>query len=286
MKKRYVVISVVGIVVSVMVVLGIWMFPLLRAAATLHSVLHTESFDCQVNVTLNKEILSEQQQQFLSFMSLVLGIEKEDCLEWSVTGKTSEGCGYAKLYGGGLQEPITDVYFKDDQIVVNVKMLYQSLQKNILKEHPMLGSLLPEWEYGDYISLEQIEKIFEIDIEDIFRDNHSSELSEQSFWKIWSMLRGMEHKENKDGRQQFKTIFNNYQTVFEIGRKGKVPILVVSGEDLEGKQPIAGFWASLLGQESGKIVFPKSIMKEEEIAQLQKLWSTLRKAQGTLEGLW
>ena len=286
MKKKYVVISIVGIVVAVIVLLGIWMFPLLRVTATLHSALHAESYDFQVAVTLNKEILSEQQRQFLALMPWVLGIEEDDCLEWSVTGNVSEGCGYAKLYGGGLPEPITDVYFKDDQVMVNVKMLYQSLQKNILAEHPMFGSLLPGWEYGDYISLDQIEEIFAVDIEEIFRDHSSFELSGQSFWEVWNMLRGMERKEDKDGRQRFETIFNNYQTVFEIGRKGKAPMLAVLGKDVQGQQPIAGFRASLLGQGPKKIVFPKSIMKEEEMAKLQKLWSSLIEAQGTLEGLW
>lgn len=286
MKKKYVVISIVGIVVAVMALIGIWMFPLLRVAATLHSALHAESYDYQVAVTLNEQILSEQQRQFLSLMPWVLGIEEEDCLEWSVEGKISEGCGYAKLYGGGLHEPITDVYFKDDQIMVNVKMLYQSLQKNIAEEHAMLGSFLPEWEYGDYISLAQIEKIFEVNIEEIFQDSNAVQLSRQSFWEIWNMLRRMERKEDKDGRQRFETTFNHYQTMFEIGRKEKVPMLAVLGKDVEGKQPIAGFQASLLGQGPEKIIFPKSIMKEEEVAKLQELWSTLRKAQGTLEGLW
>lgn len=286
MKKKYVVISIVGIVAAVIVLLGIWMFPLLRVAATLHSALHAESYDFQVAVTLNKEILSEQQWQFLALMPWVLGIEEDDCLEWSVTGNISEGSGYAKLYGGGLQEPITDVYFRDDQIMVNIKMLYQSLQKNILEEHPMLGSLLPGWEYGDYISLDQIEEIFAVDIEEIFRDHSSFELSGQSFWEVWNMLRGMERKEDKDGRQRFETIFNSYQTVFEIGRKGKAPMLAVLGKDVQGQQPIAGFRTSLSGKKSEKIVFPKSIMKEEEIAKLQKLWSSLIEAQGTLEGLW
>lgn len=286
MKKKYVVISIVGIVAAVIVLLGIWMFPLLRVAATLHSALHAESYDFQVAVTLNKEILSEQQRQFLALMPWVLGIEEDDCLEWSVTGNISEGSGYAKLYGGGLQEPITDVYFRDDQIMVNIKMLYQSLQKNILEEHPMLGSLLPGWEYGDYISLDQIEEIFAVDIEEIFRDHSSFELSGQSFWEVWNMLRGMERKEDKDGRQRFETIFNSYQTVFEIGRKGKAPMLAVLGKDVQGQQPIAGFRTSLSGKKSEKIVFPKSIMKEEEIAKLQKLWSSLIEAQGTLEGLW
>lgn len=286
MKKKYVIISIVGVIAAVIVLVGIWMFPLFRVAATLHSALHAESHDYQVAVTLNKEILSEQQRQFLSLMPWVLGIEEDDCLEWGVAGKISEGCGYAKLYGGGLQKPITDVYFKDDQIMVNAKMLYQSLQENILEEHPMLGSLLPEWKYGDYISLEQIEKIFEVDIEEIFREHNSFELSERSFWEIWGMLRRMERKEDKDGRQRFESTFDCYQTVFEIGRKEKVPMFAVLGKDLEGKQPIAGFRASLLGQDSEKIVFPKSIMKEGEIAELQKLWAALREAQGTLEGLW
>ena len=286
MKKKYVVISIVGIVVAVMALIGIWMFPLLRVAATLHSALHAESYDYKVAVTLNKEILSEQQRQFLSLMPWILGIEEDDCLTWSVSGSISEGCGYAKLYGGGLKEPITDVYFKDDQIMVNVKMIYQSVQENILEKYPIIENLAPKWEYGDYISLEQMEEIFQVDIKEIFRNNISSELSGQSLWQIWMMLRGMERKEEKDGIQQFETTFNSYQTIFEIGKKKKMPMLAVLGKDVEGNQYIEGFRASLFGKEPEKIVFPESMMEQEEIAQLKKLWSSVKGMQGTLEGLW
>ena len=103
MKKKYVAISIIGLVVAAMVFFSIWMLPLLRVAATLHSALHAKSYDYKVAVTLNKEILSEQQRQFLSLMPWILGIEEDDCLTWSVSGSISEGCGYAKLYGGGLK---------------------------------------------------------------------------------------------------------------------------------------------------------------------------------------
>lgn len=272
MKKRYL---AAGIVLAVLVLAGLWILPLLRAAGTLQRIAGGKSFTYQIEAALDSNGLSEEQNQFLTALSWLFGTDEKSCLTWQAAGKITDKCGYARLYSKGIEEPVTEVYFTQDQKVVNIKMLYEILQKNFGEEYPLLESILPKWEYAPYISMDQMEEIFETDLESMFQQS-SFQFSKMSAWQILMMLAKSEKTKGENGIQQFKTVWNGYQVVLEIGKKEGKPRINLQGMDSGGGKVLAAFQAEISAEKEEKVVFPDFLMKQEEVAQFQNLWSAIK----------
>lgn len=279
MKKRYVAIGLTAIVIAVITLIVVLTFPLWRTAYVLHGMSKAESLDCQIQMTLNGEELSEGQQQFLQALSVILGLNKDESLKWQAKGRISGQQGYVEIYCDALKEPVTEVYVSKENSVVNIKMLYDSLQKNFTKVHPVLGKMIPDWTYGDYISLEQIQEIFQVDLREIFEQNISDNQIGTSLWENLMLLNSMERHRTKEG-WQFETVWKDYQVTMKAGKKNQKQGVEVGGTAVEKTKKIAMFSFTLCSGEKQEIDFPESLMEQEEIEQFKKLWDIVKGIQG------
>ena len=282
MKKKTKVILMIAAAILCVVLLfaAIRVFPLLQAARTLHRVLDAECVDYEMDITLNPDRLSEEQRNLLKAVSWVLETEESACMSWNIRGYRSGGHGYAQISCKGLEGNVTDVYFREGETIVNVKMLYETLQKNFSGAHPVLGVLLPEWQFSDYISLEQIEEIFQVDIRSMFQLSMPKELSGGNVWQYLMILHGIERKKSVGGRQQFAVAWNGYQVEIGIGKAGPAPEISVVGTDGEEQGMIASYNVSVSSAAAKETAYPDSVMEQEEIRQFQDLWGTIKGLQG------
>ncbi len=282
MKKKHKIILMIAAVIlcAVLLVAAIRVFPLMQAARTLHRVMNAECVDFEVDVTLNPDRLSGEQRKLLAAVSWLLETEESTCMSWNIRGYRSGGQGYAEISCKGLEGNVTDVYFSEDETIVNVKMLYEALQKNFSGAHPILGVLLPDWKYSDYVLLEQIEEIFQVDIRSMYHLSPPRELSAGTVWQNLLILRGIERKKSADNRRQFETMWNSYQTTVTVGNIGQAPEISVEGTDGEDKQIIASYNAFISSGAEKQTVYPDSVMGQEEIRQFQDLWGTVKGIQG------
>lgn len=274
MKKRYFVIGAVGLVAAAVAAAGIWTFPLWHTAYLLYHLFQAESLDCRIEVSLQKEGLPEHAGKFLQAVSWALGMEGSDILEWQASGRISEGKGYLQIYCDAAKEPVTEVYFEKDDALVNVEMLYGMIQEHFQKEHPLMGTMVPDWKYGTYLSLEQIQEIFQIDLKKMFQEGSSGEMPDFSYWEIFLMLQGMDRKKTGHGGWQFETAYRDWHIAFETGREGRAPYLHVSGAGQKG-QALKDASAVLSPGRQEEIHIPDSLMKQEEAAQFQKIWAAV-----------
>lgn len=276
----------VGIIIAALILCAVILcvvirfFPLFQAAQTLRYVAGAKSIDYEVDITLNRESFSKEQEQFLAAAAWILEIDEESCMDWKVSGCISEGQGYAQVFCGGTGNVVTDAYFGEDYAVINVRMLYEALQKNFSSAHPILGRLLPDWKYSDYISLEQIEEIFKIDIKGMYKLDLPEGFAGQDTWKNLILLHEMERKKSENGRQQFEMLWNDYQMIFEVGKAGQTPELFIRGDDTKGSRTIASYRAEVSSGGAKEIVYPESVMEQEEIGQFQNLWGIIEEIQG------
>ncbi len=273
MKKRY---FVIGVIIVAITAAGVWSFPLWHTAYLLQNMVKSKSLDGQIQLTLNQEGLFKGQKQLLRGLSGILKIEETACLNWQAVGYVSGQKGYAEIYCDALREPVTEVYISKDSTLVNIRMLYEILQKNFVKEYPILGYILPEWKYGTYISLDQIEEIFQVNIKELFQKNSSEDLMEQGFFKSMVLLNSMKRHRMNDGGWKFEGIWNNYQTSLLVKRDNQETSFQIEGTDRDKTQKIADFSFSLSPGKEEAVIFPDSLMKPEEITQFQKLWQVLR----------
>lgn len=284
MKKKTKIILMIAAVIlcAVFLYAAIRIFPLLQAARTLQRVMDAECVDFEIDVTLNRDRLSEDQRKFLGAVSWLLQTEESNCMSWNIRGYRSGGQGYAEVSCNGLDGIVTDAYFSEGETIVNVKMIYETLQKNFSGAHPLVGSLLPDWKYSDYISLEQIEEIFQVDIGGMYQPSLPKELSAGNVWQNLMMLQGIERKKGAGGRQQFAMAWNGYQTEIGIGKTGQTPEISVEGTDGEEGQMIASYNVSISSSAAREAVYPDSVMGQDEIRQFRDLWDMVRGIQGEI----
>ncbi len=280
-KKTKIILMIAAVILCVVLFVAvIRVFPLLQAARTLHRVLDAECVDYEMDITLNPDRLSGEQRKFLGAVSWLLETEESACMSWNIRGYRSGGQGYAQISCKGLEGNVTDVYFREGETIVNVKMLYETLQKNFSGAHPVLGVLLPEWQFSDYISLEQIEEIFQVDIRSMFQLSMPKELSGGNVWQYLMILHGIERKKSVGGRQQFAVAWNGYQVEIGIGKAGQAPEISVVGTDGEEQGMIASYNVFVSSAAAKETAYPDSVMEQEEIRQFQDLWGTIKGLQG------
>lgn len=254
-RKYYLAGIILGSCILLAVIAGaaVRFFPTFRAARTLRQMLREKNIDFEINVSLEQKQLSEQQEKFLQAVTWILQADEENCMSWKIKGNVRGTQIYAQLFCEGLDGVVTDVYVNEENAVVNVRKMYESLQHNFTTAHPFMGSLLPSWQYHDYISLEQIEEIFQVDIRSMFEQDLPKELPGKGFLASFALLRELEYKENEDGRQQFAATWNSHQTAFQ---------------------------AVIYPGDSKELYPPDSVMGEDEIEQFENLWRIIKELQG------
>lgn len=283
MKKKYIVTSIAATVLCIVsLCAGIFVFPLLRAARVLQRVASADCVDFKLNITLNQDRLSQKQEQLLWGISRIFEVEESSCMSWNVNGYMSGRNGYAEVSCAGLEGPVTDVYFGGDDTVVNVRMFYEMLQKNFSTAHPILGTLLPRWNYSDYISLEQIEEIFDVDLKSMYKPGIPQNLSGKNLWKGLLLLSKMERKKSATGGLQFEMEGGGYHTVLEIQTPGHTPEVFLRGTDQKNEQMIASYEAAVSSGPGRETVYPDSVMGQDEIVQFRNLWDIVKGIQGKI----
>lgn len=269
---------------------AVWAYPLLQAARTLKSLAGAQGIDFEINIALNRDRLSEGQERFLETAALLLQTEESSCMSWEISGRLSGGHGYAEISCEGLKGAVTDVYFSKDYTVVNVKMLYEALRDNFMDVHPVMGNLMKDWEYSDYVSLEQLEEIFQVEIGNIYRLDLPEGISGQNTWLNLLALCRMDRKKSAGGRRQFGMQWDSYQVSLEIGESDRepedsageedgqerVPGAAVYGLDTTDGQIVKSYEAEFSAGAGREITFPDSVMGQKEIEQFQGLRDILR----------
>ncbi len=275
MKKRNIIL-LSAIIVFLFAAAGIWSFPLWHHAFLLNRMANSESIGCQIQMTIGKESLSKDQEQFLQGLSWALGVDPDSVLDWRANGRICENQVYAKIFCGAFEEPVTELYISKDEVFINVRMLYEAIKGNFANEHPFFGSLLPDWQYGACISLEQMEELFQVNLKEMFEQHDFAGKQEPNIWRYLILLTRMQRHKAEDGNWRFETVWNGYQLVLESGNKDQGAELAVRGCVREASQKITSFSAILSSEEQHPVIMPDSLMQKEEIEQFQKLWGLVR----------
>lgn len=274
-EKRYIVAGIVTVLVLVFLTLAVWLFPLIRAAFLLHDMAELRGFRYEISMELDEENLSEKQKQLTNVLAWALSGGESSGMSWKVTGRVSDGLAYGQVYCEGCEEPVTELYVGQEEGLINVQMLYDSIRGNLIAHHPLLGSALPEWGYGDFLSSTQMEEIFQVDLEELFRIEELTENHVRSSWESFRVLMAMKSRKGADGGRQFETELGDYQVVLEITKDGEYPSMDIRVSDRTEVKEVASYTGKFAFQEAEKIVFPDSLMAEKEIQQFEKLWSVI-----------
>lgn len=146
---------------------AIYFYPAYRAAGYMAEDLSLQKMDYTLEVKINRGELGKKPRMLLDVLAEITGLTREEICCLTIQGSVDGNILYARIYAQGQEEPLTELYLSDELDVVNGAMLYGVMREHFCGENEMLNHLFPVWEDHQYMSLEQAEDMFEVDLSDL-----------------------------------------------------------------------------------------------------------------------
>lgn len=161
-KKRHPFLIFLGILLllaaSALVLLAMWIMP---TAGRLQSALQARTCALRIEASLDQQALTEDQQKFLQYLSVLTGIDQEQWGELTLLGGYDGNALELAVYGGQDTDALlTHLYLTQECQAMDVHAIYDRAYAHLTDEVGLLSLVLPQWSFGDYISLQQLEQAF------------------------------------------------------------------------------------------------------------------------------
>lgn len=163
-KKIGIGIGIVCVAAALLLVLGIFCYPHWKAAKLLKEHFNPERVGYTLEVQLLEEQMTDDQKQFVDVLSMLTGINTENFYKLHLKGTTWDGIVEVQVFPDGQENPLFELYLSDESEVMNGAMFYQTVRANLSGGNALIERLLPKWEDHTYVTLEQAEQIFGIDL--------------------------------------------------------------------------------------------------------------------------
>lgn len=167
-KKKHtgikVLLGILVVLIILFVVLAIRFYPVYRAAAFLEKNLTLDHMEYSMQVEINRDELEEKQVKLLDGLAAITGTEKDAMYRLKIEGSVDGDIIHARIYPDGQASPLIELYLSDDTDVVNGAILYNAVRENYCGQNPLLSYLVPVWSDHEYVTLEQVEQMLEVDL--------------------------------------------------------------------------------------------------------------------------
>lgn len=252
----------VGIALLAVIVLAVLAFCLVvRSRAGALQKGSAFSFDYQVTSTAEEPSLAYSTLEALGGLS------------GRLDGQSSGSSLSLSWYADGKEEPFTDIYLKDGKVLLNIHQIYRTFLSGLSAKYPLIGSLIPDWTLGDYISQDQLATL-------MGRQPAVSEMENYSVSAFSPFSLERVHPENAlDGYLYFTPKQTQGDAVVTIG----FPIQSLWTEFFRCQVlidvPSQGLHLELTGKAlpgDYDIQLPDSVMKDEDIAALSEIIQAVR----------
>lgn len=185
------------------VLLGLRFYPAYKGAGFLQNHMSLQNLTFDLTVTLSEERFTEEQRKFVSALSEISGIEQQDLAELHLQGTVYGEDVYVKIMPRGWTEPLTELYLGEETDLVNAAMLYRAVQENLSGRYAAAELFIPQWKGGEYVSLEQAEQMFGLDLSAAKTFDLASYEKLISFGNCFLMLAVMDSGKNEAGNATF-----------------------------------------------------------------------------------
>lgn len=148
------------LILTAAILLGILLVP---TASRLQRALTARNCAVTLDAALDIQELTADQQKFLSVLSRITGLEETEWQELTLRGGYDGEAIRLDVYGkqGNL---LTQLYLTQDCQAMNLHMVYDRACAYLTERAGLLARVLPDWNMGDYISLQQLEAAFGLEL--------------------------------------------------------------------------------------------------------------------------
>ncbi len=266
-KKRGIFLTVLLLLAGIGAGICIYLYPRWRAAGNLQGSVAAARFTYELEIALDKGAMEAQQAEMMERLSKLTGFGEDALFRFSVKGSVCEDRIYALLYPMGAAEPLIELYLSNDMDIINETLPYNTIRKNLTTQHGLLDYIMPAERDAVYMTLEQVEELFGLDLgglRDFALPMQGAELSRlKCFLLLLAMseengVYGTDSSEGAGGKASLRLIpAEDEAALVTLRFEVKEP-----GEALGGRENIV----SLLGAERSLQLLPQLLLRLESIS--------------------
>lgn len=168
MKKGKVVLIVFLVLLLVLAgFLFLRFYPAWKAAEVMQDRTDLAHFTYEVELELDKEELPKQYVEIFSSIAEVAKVDEDELYHLTAKGTVWEDITYVQVYFEGQTEALVEMYLSDEMDVINESKIYKAVRDNLIGRSDLLAMLIPEGEENVYMTLEQANQLFGIDLSGI-----------------------------------------------------------------------------------------------------------------------
>lgn len=165
MKKGKIVLLVFLIILLVLAgFLFLRFYPAWKAAEVLQERMDLAHFTYELELELDKEELPAKYVEIFSSIAEVAKVDEETLYHLTAKGTIWEDVTYVQIYFEGQTEALVEMYLSDEMDVINESKIYKAVRDNLVGRSEILSMLIPEGEDNVYMTLEQANQLFGIDL--------------------------------------------------------------------------------------------------------------------------
>lgn len=176
-------------------------YPAWRAAKILQEKMDFTHFSYEMEMELDKGQLSAGQVKMFRILGELLGVEEDGMYSFTVKGRVRGERIYALLYLKGAKEPLAEFYVGEEGIALNEAMVYNTIRNGLVEQYGALGRLMPEQKGNLYISLEQVEQMFGVELREICQFAFPAMDGRLTAGQYFAMLAVMERERIGEGNR-------------------------------------------------------------------------------------
>lgn len=253
-----------------------YLYPRWRAAQALQKEMAVPCLSYQLEMELDGERMPIEQATMFGTLARLTGIQESALCHLTVTGRIQGDRMQMTIYPEGAADPLIELFLDNDSSVINETMIYNAIRDRVGQENALLAHLMPRQEETRYMTLEQLEQLFGIDMGDIrsvalpLSEGSLTGLTRLSAKEYMVMLAIMSREKQADG-YLFSLDKESLCLQASLGEREGASL----GLDIEEPAETlsrGGWLLSLMGIE----------MPKGQIAPLKSLSITLTGAEGTI----
>jgi len=142
-------------------------YPAWKSAEVMEDRADLAHFSYELELELDKDELPKQYVEIFSSIAEIAKVDEDELYHLTAKGTVWEDITYVQIYFQNQTESLVEMYLSDEMDVINESKIYKAVRDNLVGRSELLAMLVPEGEDNVYMTLEQANQLFGIDLSGI-----------------------------------------------------------------------------------------------------------------------